>query len=156
MPISRAIAGDLADAGRIDAIEEVKVQTGSYSAEYGQNNGANVQIALKSGTNEFHGTFYEFLRNDVGARSAALGGSGVTLSTDATTLFANPAGIAALLIGPSLASIIWLEGGARWALPAAILLMVIGTTFLAPVLLRLVLGGNSDGPDLDPLAEIPT
>ncbi len=49
----------------IDAIEEVKVQTGSYSAEYGQNNGANVQIALKSGTNEFHGTFYEFLRNDV-------------------------------------------------------------------------------------------
>jgi hypothetical protein len=48
----------------IDAIEEVKVQTGSYSAEYGQNNGANVQIALKSGTNEFHGSFYEFLRND--------------------------------------------------------------------------------------------
>ena len=42
------------------------------------------------------------------------------------------------------------------ALEAAILLMVIGTTFLAPVLLRLVLGGNSDGPDLDPLAEIPT
>jgi hypothetical protein len=48
----------------IDAIEEVKVQTGSYSAEYGQNNGANVQIALKSGSNEFHGTFYEFMRND--------------------------------------------------------------------------------------------
>ena len=48
----------------IDAIEEVKVQTGSYSAEYGMNNGANVQIALKSGTNEFHGAFFEFLRND--------------------------------------------------------------------------------------------
>ena len=42
------------------------------------------------------------------------------------------------------------------ALEAAILLMVIGTTFLAPVLLRLVLAGKSDGPDLDPLAEIPT
>ena len=39
----------------IDAIEEVKVQTGSYSAEYGMNNGANVQVALKSGTNGFHG-----------------------------------------------------------------------------------------------------
>jgi Kef-type K+ transport system membrane component KefB len=42
------------------------------------------------------------------------------------------------------------------ALEAAILLMVIGTTFLAPVLLRLVLAGKSDGPDLDPLLEIPT
>ncbi|HVZ17707.1 MAG TPA: carboxypeptidase regulatory-like domain-containing protein, partial [Terriglobales bacterium] len=48
----------------IDAIEEVKVATGSYSAEYGMNNGANVQIALKAGGNDFHGTFYEFLRND--------------------------------------------------------------------------------------------
>jgi len=45
---------------------------------------------------------------------------------------------------------------ARPALEAAILLMVIGTTFLAPILLRLVLAGKSDGPDLDPLAEIPT
>jgi Kef-type K+ transport system membrane component KefB len=42
------------------------------------------------------------------------------------------------------------------SLEAAILLMVIGTTFLAPILLRLVLGGQSGGPDLDPLAEIPT
>ena len=41
-------------------------------------------------------------------------------------------------------------------LEAAILLMVIGTTFLAPILLRLVLGGSAGGPDLDPLAEIPT
>jgi hypothetical protein len=49
----------------IDAIEEVKIQTGSVSAEYGQNNGAVVQIALKSGTNNFHGTFYDFMRNNV-------------------------------------------------------------------------------------------
>lgn len=49
----------------IDAIEEVKIQTGSVSAEYGQNNGAVVQIALKSGTNSFHGTFYNFMRNNV-------------------------------------------------------------------------------------------
>ena len=48
----------------IDAIEEVKVQTGSYSAEYGMNNGANIQVALKSGTNQLHGAFFEFLRND--------------------------------------------------------------------------------------------
>ncbi len=49
----------------IDAIEEVKIQTGSVSAEYGQNNGAVVQIALKSGTNDFHGTFFDFARNNV-------------------------------------------------------------------------------------------
>ncbi len=41
-------------------------------------------------------------------------------------------------------------------LEAAILLMVIGTTFLAPILLRLVLRGSTGGPDLDPLAEVPT
>ncbi|MCS7025134.1 MAG: TonB-dependent receptor [Bryobacteraceae bacterium] len=49
----------------IDAIEEVKIQTGTVSAEYGQNNGAVVQIALKSGTNEFHGTFFDFIRNNI-------------------------------------------------------------------------------------------
>ena len=49
----------------IDAIEEVKIQTGSISAEFGQNNGAVVQIALKSGTNNFHGTFFNFMRNNV-------------------------------------------------------------------------------------------
>ncbi len=48
----------------IDAIEEFKIQTGSYSAEYGQNSGALVQIAFKSGTNKFRGTIYDFLRND--------------------------------------------------------------------------------------------
>lgn len=48
----------------IDAIEEFKVQTSSYSAEYGQNSGAVVQIAMKSGTNQFRGTIFEFLRHD--------------------------------------------------------------------------------------------
>src|SRR5207247_1489145 len=48
----------------IDPVQEFKVQTSSYSAEYGQNNGAIVQIALKSGTNKLHGTLYEFVRND--------------------------------------------------------------------------------------------
>ena len=48
----------------IDAIEEFTVQTGNYSAQYGGSAGANVNIQLKSGTNAFHGSLFEFIRND--------------------------------------------------------------------------------------------
>ena len=48
----------------IEAIEEFKVQSAVYSAEYGVNSGAQVNVAIKSGTNSLHGTFFEFLRND--------------------------------------------------------------------------------------------
>ena len=47
-----------------DAIAEFKVLTANYSAEYGNSSGAVVNIALKSGTREFHGGAYEYLRND--------------------------------------------------------------------------------------------
>jgi hypothetical protein len=45
----------------IEAIEEFKVQSGVYTAEYGMNSGAQVNVAIKSGTNEFHGSFFEFV-----------------------------------------------------------------------------------------------
>lgn len=48
----------------IDAIQEFRVQTGNYSAEYGGSAGSNVNIQLKSGTNAFHGSVFEFIRND--------------------------------------------------------------------------------------------
>jgi hypothetical protein len=48
----------------IDAIQEFRVQTGNYSAEYGGSAGSNVNIQLKSGTNDFHGSVFEFIRND--------------------------------------------------------------------------------------------
>jgi hypothetical protein len=48
-----------------DALQEFSVQTSNYSAEYGQNAGAVVNVITKSGTNFFHGDVFEFLRNSV-------------------------------------------------------------------------------------------
>lgn len=47
-----------------DAIAEFRILTTNYSAEYGQNAGAMVNLALKSGTRDFHGAAYEYIRND--------------------------------------------------------------------------------------------
>jgi hypothetical protein len=46
-----------------DTIEEFKVQTGQFDASYGRSAGANVDVVTKSGSNHFHGTVFEFLRN---------------------------------------------------------------------------------------------
>jgi carboxypeptidase family protein/TonB-dependent receptor-like protein len=48
----------------VDAIQEFKVQSSNYSAEYGGQSGANINVQLRSGTNELHGSVFEFLRND--------------------------------------------------------------------------------------------
>ncbi|HKY44564.1 MAG TPA: carboxypeptidase-like regulatory domain-containing protein [Pyrinomonadaceae bacterium] len=46
-------------------VQEFKTQTSLYDASQGRNGGGNIQVALKSGTNEFHGDGFFFLRNDV-------------------------------------------------------------------------------------------
>ena len=60
-----------------DSIQEFKVQTGQYNAAYGRNAGANVDVVTKSGTNQYHGDVWEYLRNtDLNANDFFLNASG--------------------------------------------------------------------------------
>ena len=61
-----------------DAIEEFKLQTNSFSAEYGRSGGGVVNMVMKSGSNHIHGVLFEFLRNS---------------RLDANDFFANSAGL---------------------------------------------------------------
>jgi hypothetical protein len=48
----------------VDAIDEFRLEVNSYSAEYGRSNGGVIMVNQKSGSNEVHGTLFEFLRNE--------------------------------------------------------------------------------------------
>jgi hypothetical protein len=61
----------------IEALQEFKIQTNAYSAEFGRSSGALINAVIKSGTNDLHGSAYEFHRND---------------NLDATNFFANKTG----------------------------------------------------------------
>src|SRR5580692_6535075 len=51
--------------GSLDTVEQFNVQTSGYSAEYGRAAGSYINIATKSGTNDFHGTAYDYFRNNI-------------------------------------------------------------------------------------------
>jgi len=89
-----------------DAVEEFRVVTNNYSAEYGRFAGGLVNIITRSGTNQFHGSLFEFLRNnalnalDWGALTAAplrrnqFGGSfGGPIRKDKTFFFGTYSGL---------------------------------------------------------------
>jgi hypothetical protein len=61
----QAVTGEVAINPTVDAIEEFKVQSGVMSAEYGYTAGGVVNLVSRSGTSQYHGSAYEFFRNDV-------------------------------------------------------------------------------------------
>src|SRR5262249_51298245 len=56
--------GSISFQPSISTVQEFKVDNSTFSAAYGETAGAIVNIATRSGTNEFHGELFEFLRND--------------------------------------------------------------------------------------------
>ncbi|MBS1832025.1 MAG: TonB-dependent receptor [Acidobacteria bacterium] len=62
--INQSVDNQIGYQPNVDALEEVKVVTGNAGAEFGNVGGASVVMAIKSGTNEYHGNVFEFLRNE--------------------------------------------------------------------------------------------
>ena len=63
-PVSLQLLSSRADFDRVDAVRAFTVLRDNYSARYGQRSGAQVLIVTRSGSNQLHGSVYEFLRNN--------------------------------------------------------------------------------------------
>ena len=62
---STSAFGGMSNLVSLDALEEFRIQTSTFAPEYGRTPGAQVSVVTKSGTNAFHGTAFEYFRNDV-------------------------------------------------------------------------------------------
>lgn len=58
-------AGGTNNLVSVDALQEFKIQTSTYAAEFGRTPGGQISIATRSGTNNFHGTLFDYFRNDL-------------------------------------------------------------------------------------------
>ena len=63
-PLKTSIHGVIRMRPSVEAIEEFRVESGWYSAEYGTQSGAQIIATMRPGTNQFHGVAFEFLRNE--------------------------------------------------------------------------------------------
>jgi len=63
LPVTSAFGG-MSNLVSLDALEEFRIQTSTFAPEYGRTPGAQVSVVTKSGTNIFHGTAFEYFRND--------------------------------------------------------------------------------------------
>jgi len=57
--------GGFSNLVSLDALQEFRIQTSTFAPEFGRTPGAQVSVVTKSGTNAFHGTAFEYLRNDM-------------------------------------------------------------------------------------------
>ena len=64
LPTTSAFGGT-SNLVSLDALQEFRIQTSTFAPEYGRTPGAQVSVVTKSGTNTFHGTAFEYFRNDV-------------------------------------------------------------------------------------------
>ncbi|MFN2532957.1 MAG: carboxypeptidase regulatory-like domain-containing protein [Pyrinomonadaceae bacterium] len=60
-----SVLGGMNNLVSVDALQEFRVQTSTYAAEFGRMPGAQVSVITRSGTNQFHGSVFDYLRNDV-------------------------------------------------------------------------------------------
>jgi hypothetical protein len=62
---STSVFGGTNSLVSVDALQEFRIETSTYAPEFGRQPGAQISIVTRSGTNQFHGTVFDYLRNDV-------------------------------------------------------------------------------------------
>lgn len=75
---SYSALGTTSSLASVDAVQEFSIQTSTYAPEFGRQPGAQVSLVTRSGTNEFHGSIFDYVRNEI---------------FDANNYFANAAGL---------------------------------------------------------------